>query len=124
MTLYWFGQDKANTSTADASVLAKWPPFLANASSSASSGSGSSSQVQVTVPQGSGLNASDFGTAQTTDNRTIVTYKGFPLYYFAGDKNPGDMNGYGVGGLWTVIAVPGPQASPNAAGTPMVTPTP
>ncbi len=122
MTLYWFLKDTANTSTCDASCLAKWTPFLASGSASSSgsgSSSGSSAQVQVTVPQGSGLNASDFGTAQTTDGKTIVTYRGFPLYYFSGDKNPGDTNGYGVAGLWVVVAVPAPN---NA--TPGTTPTP
>ncbi len=119
MTLYWFLKDTANTSTCDAQCLSQWTPFLASGTGSSSSSSG---QVQVTVPQGSGLNASDFGTAQTTDNRTIVTYRGFPLYYFTGDKNPGDTNGYGVAGLWTLVVVPGPNNATPGAGT--ATPTP
>jgi predicted lipoprotein with Yx(FWY)xxD motif len=108
MTLYWFDKDTPNTSNCSTQCLAIWPPFLSTGS--------------VSVATGSGLNASDFGTAQTADGKTMVTYRGYPLYYYSGDKNPGDINGYGVAGLWTVVAVPGPNASPNS--TPAVTPTP
>ena len=31
----------------------------------------------------------------------------WPLYYFAGDAAPGDMNGQGVGGNWWVVAPDG-----------------
>ncbi len=105
MTLYENGKDTANTSTCDASCLANWPPLLASGS----------------VTAGTGLNSSDFGTTQTTDGKTMVTYRGFPLYYFKGDQNPGDMKGYGVGGLWTVVAVPAPQ---SGSGQGTATPTP
>ena len=102
MTLYEYAKDTANTSTCDAACLANWPPLLAGG----------------TVTAGTGLNSSDFGTTQTTDGRTMVTYRGFPLYYFKGDQNPGDMKGYGVGGLWTVVAVPAPQNAMQGTATP------
>ena len=102
MTLYEYAKDTANTSTCDAACLANWPPLLAGG----------------TVTAGTGLNSSDFGTTQTTDGRTMVTYRGFPLYYFKGDQNPGDMKGYGVGGLWSVVAVPAPQNATQGTATP------
>ena len=37
-----------------------------------------------------------------TDGTRQVTYNGAPLYYFAGDVNPGDRNGHGVGASWFV----------------------
>ena len=33
----------------------------------------------------------------------MVTYKGLPLYYYKGDKNPGDTNGNNIGGVWSVV---------------------
>jgi predicted lipoprotein with Yx(FWY)xxD motif len=34
-----------------------------------------------------------------------ITYNGWPLYYFAGDKKPGDVNGDGIGNLWAAAPV-------------------
>src|SRR5207247_4049283 len=45
---------------------------------------------------GAGAAASLLGTTTRTDGRTEVTYHGHPLYYFAGDPNPGDSNGEGL----------------------------
>ncbi len=88
MTLYLWKNDKMNVSTCAGKCLTNWPPLLASSA----------------VTAGAGLNASDFGTTQTTDGRTMVTYKGAPLYYFIGDKNPGDTKGQGIGNVWFVVA--------------------
>jgi len=88
LTLYKFANDTGGLSTCNASCLANWPPLLATG----------------TISPGDGLNASDFGTTMTTDGRTMVTYKGSPLYYFKNDKTAGDANGNGVNGLWSVVA--------------------
>jgi predicted lipoprotein with Yx(FWY)xxD motif/uncharacterized cupredoxin-like copper-binding protein len=53
------------------------------------------------------------------DGSTQVAYNGIPLYYFAGDANPGDTNGQAVGDVWWLVA-PGADsvaapASPVAA---------
>jgi predicted lipoprotein with Yx(FWY)xxD motif len=32
----------------------------------------------------------------------LTTYKGWPLYYYAGDASPGDVNGDGLNNLWFV----------------------
>ncbi|HXT33958.1 MAG TPA: hypothetical protein VN837_00145 [Chloroflexota bacterium] len=34
-----------------------------------------------------------------------MTYDGAPLYTFANDKKPGDVNGEGVLGLWWAVVV-------------------
>jgi predicted lipoprotein with Yx(FWY)xxD motif len=39
----------------------------------------------------------------TTDARSMVTYKGSPLYHFKGDQAAGDTKGNGVGGVWSVV---------------------
>jgi len=87
MTLYKYANDTSGTSTCSASCLANWPPLLATSA----------------VTAGTGLDATQFNTAMTTDARTMVTYKGSPLYYFKNDTKPGDTNGNGVGGVWSVV---------------------
>ncbi len=88
MTLYLWKNDQMNVSTCSGKCLANWPPLLANG----------------TVTAGAGLKASDFGTTATTDGKTMVTYKGAPLYYFIGDKAAGDTKGQGIGNVWYVVA--------------------
>ena len=65
-----------------------WPPLLATGA----------------VTAGTGLDGTQFGTAQTTDGKMMVTYKGAPLYYYTNDTKPSDTNGNNVGGVWSVVA--------------------
>lgn len=49
-------------------------------------------------------------TTELEDGTMQVTYGGYPLYYFSGDENPGDMNGLGeqdFGGEWYMVSVEG-----------------
>jgi predicted lipoprotein with Yx(FWY)xxD motif len=46
-----------------------------------------------------------FGTFLRDDGSRQVTYRGRPLYRYVGDNAPGDTNGDGVDGRWSV-AVP------------------
>ncbi len=55
----------------------------------------------VAVPEG--LNAGDFGTITREDGKQQTTYKGSPLYYYAGDKAPGDVLGQELGNVWFVV---------------------
>ncbi len=96
LTLYAWKNDQPGVSTCSGKCLANWPPLLASG----------------TLTAGTGLNASDFGTTQTTDGRTMVTYNNEPLYYFIGDKNPGDTKGQGIGNVWFVVA---PKSSTGSA---------
>jgi predicted lipoprotein with Yx(FWY)xxD motif len=52
------------------------------------------------------LNASDFNTIIRTDGTTQLTYKGYPVYYYLGDKAAGQTSGQGVMGIWYVFNVP------------------
>lgn len=87
-TLYKYANDTSGTSTCSASCLGNWPPLLASGP----------------VTAGTGLDGAQFSTAMTTDGRTMVTYKGSPLYYYKGDQAAGDTNGNGIGGVWSVVA--------------------
>lgn len=89
-TLYLFLKDtqNANTSTCSALCADNWPALKAGAA-------------------GEGLDASLLGSFQRGDGSTQVTYNGWPLYYFAGDQKPGDINGQGISGNWYVVSPSG-----------------
>lgn len=87
--LYVFALD-ANGQSACKGVCAKfWPAF----------------DAQNLTPPGS-LSASDFGTVARPDGTQQTTYMGWPLYRFAGDKQPGQTKGEGFKGIWFLAAVP------------------
>ncbi len=91
MTLYLYTKDTPNTSTCYGKCLAAWPAFLTAGSPVA----------------GDGVDASKLGTTTRTDGSTQVTYNGWPLYYFAKDKQPGDTTGQGVGSVWYLVSPKG-----------------
>lgn len=85
MTLYFFSNDADGTSACQGGCLDAWPVFHAD---------------NLQVP--SALSTADFGTITRGDGTMQTTYKGWPLYYFAQDQNPGDTNGEGVNDIWFV----------------------
>ncbi len=93
-TLYLFEKDKGTMSACSGPCASGWPPDFTTG-----------------APQvGSGATGSLLGTTKRTDGTTQVTYKGHPLYYFVGDKQPGDVNGEGLnafGAKWYVLAPSG-----------------
>jgi predicted lipoprotein with Yx(FWY)xxD motif len=106
MTLYWTTRDVVGQSNITGTTLANWPVFYSTANSVPS----------LIIP--SALASADFGTITRSDGSKQTTYKGWPLYYYVGDKASGDTNGQGVAGVWFAV-------SPAASGpAPAVTPTP
>jgi predicted lipoprotein with Yx(FWY)xxD motif len=87
MTLYVFKNDTAGTSACNGNCATIWPPLSA----------------QAAPTGGTGVTGA-FGLLTRSDGSQQVTYNNLPLYYFSGDKNPGDTNGQGVGGVWKVAA--------------------
>jgi predicted lipoprotein with Yx(FWY)xxD motif len=85
-TLYMFKKDTPGKSACEGECLAKWPLYYVE-------------KVEVK----DGLDAKNFGTITRADGKKQTTYKGMPLYFFAGDKNPGDTNGQGVKDVWFVV---------------------
>ena len=85
MTLYIFKKDSPGKSVCAGPCVEKWPLY---------------SREQVEVPKG--VNAADFGTITREDGKRQSTYKGWPLYYYVGDKASGDVHGQGLGDVWFV----------------------
>ncbi len=91
MTLYLYTKDSPNTSACYGKCATAWPPLLTSG-----------------TPAGAaGLDASKLGTTTRTDGTVQATYNGWPLYYYAKDKQPGDTTGQDVGKVWYVIAPSG-----------------
>ena len=49
------------------------------------------------------MKAEDFGTITREDGKKQTTFRGYPLYYWVGDKAAGDTKGQGMGNVWHVI---------------------
>jgi predicted lipoprotein with Yx(FWY)xxD motif len=89
MTLYLFTKDEPGKSNCSGECLANWPPLLTSGDPVAAEG----------------VDASLLGAADLADGSQIVTYNGHPLYYWIGDKQPGDTTGQNVGEVWFVVPV-------------------
>ncbi|MFN8502255.1 LPXTG cell wall anchor domain-containing protein [Kouleothrix sp.] len=88
-TLYRFTPDVINTSSACYNQCAvAWPPLLI----------GEGSPVA-----GDGVDGNLLGVLTRTDGTRQVMYNGMPLYYFDGDKNPGDTNGQFLRNVWFIV---------------------
>lgn len=89
MTLYYFTKDVDGKSACYGGCAKLWPVFYTSS---------------VTVP--ASLDPTEFATITRSDGTRQTTYKGWPLYYFAADKAPGDMKGDGARKIWYVMPVP------------------
>jgi len=101
-SLYFFGTDANGQVSCTGGCEALWPAFVVD---------------NLTADKlGAGLTLADFGTVTNASGKKQVTYKGWPLYYYApvsGDdgygnagKNmpeaAGKTTGDGVGGIWFI----------------------
>ncbi len=87
-TLYYFALDvpASGASVCSGSCAGIWPVFYTGA-------------ITVSPP----LMASDFSSFVRSDGMNQTTYRGWPLYYFQGDNNPGDISGENVTHNWFVV---------------------
>jgi len=96
ITLYDFVADKGTTSACYGACAALWPPLLTKGKPIA----------------GPGVRASLLGTTKRKDGKLEVTYAGRPLYYWIGDKKPGQTTGQGInqfGAPWWVLSPTGAE---------------
>jgi len=91
-TLYLFTKDtEKGVSTCGGDCATNWPAYTA--------------AEPLTLPDGV---EGTLTLVDTPDGVKTVAYNDIPLYYFAGDTEPGQTNGQGVGEVWYVVA-PGEQ---------------
>jgi len=88
--LYAFTHDPRGKSVCTGACAKAWPPFV------------------VTGPPraAAGVKATLLGTTKRADGTLQVTYAGRPLYYYVGDRKPGQVlcqNVREFGGVWLVI---------------------
>ena len=85
-TLYWFKKDSPGESSCTGPCLEKWPIYY---------------REKVATPKD--VKPGDFGTITRKDGKKQTTFRGYPLYYWVNDKQPGDTNGQGVNNVWFVV---------------------
>ncbi len=100
MTVYVFVQDEEGVSTCVDVCTNNWPPLLADG--------------EPVV--GEGVDPSLVGTIEREDGTLQLTYAGQPLYTYARDFEPGDINGHALGQLFFVVSAGGKAITdaPNA----------
>src|SRR3954469_23775766 len=97
--LYLFTKDSTKASACSGMCATFWPPLL----------------TAVKPTAGHGAMASLVGTIKRSDGTSQVTYHGHPLYSFAKDTKPGQVNGEGVtafGSSWFAVSPAGTRVSP------------
>ena len=87
MSLYLSLNDTPGKSNCTGDCLKNWHPLLASG----------------TLTAGDGVSVNKVGVIFLPDRTRQVTYAGSPLYYYAGDQNPGDTKGQGVDGSWFLV---------------------
>ena len=88
--LYGFTADKKRRSVCAGACAAAWPPYI----------------VTGTPQAGRGVKKSLLGTIRRADGKRQVTYAGRPLYYYVGDRRPGQIlcqDVFEFGGDWLVV---------------------
>jgi predicted lipoprotein with Yx(FWY)xxD motif len=93
--LYQFTHDRSADSTCYRACAAAWPPYLVD-------------KRQSNAARGAHRRL--VGTIRRRDGRLQVTYAGHPLYYYVGDRRPGQVLCQAVaefGGTWYVVAPSG-----------------
>ena len=98
-TVYWYAKDTRMSSACTGSCATAWPPLTG----------------KPTAVMGVRL-VGKFGTITRANGVLQATYKGHPLYTYAGDSAPGQAKGNGLGGVWHVLKVnPIGAMAPSAA---------
>jgi predicted lipoprotein with Yx(FWY)xxD motif len=87
-TLYWYSKDTRMTSACTGGCATAWPPVIGKPAAAMG--------VRLT---------GKLGTITRAGGMTQATYKGHPLYTYAGDTAPGQVKGNGLGGVWHVLHV-------------------
>lgn len=99
LTLYGFTEDVDGNPTCNDACADAWPPLLVDGPD---------------LP--AGLDPAVYSVVSRDDGTNQLKAGAWPLYYFAGDAAPGDVNGQGSGDVWFAVTAEGglvkePQAA-------------
>jgi predicted lipoprotein with Yx(FWY)xxD motif len=103
-SLYLFDRDRNRKSSCYGGCAGEWPPLIVSGKPHATSG----------------IKAALLGRTKRRDGRWQVTFRGHPLYTFAGDAAKGQTNGEGLddfGGWWYLVSPAGVKVVGGASGT-------
>jgi len=92
--LYAFTRDARSKSVCSGACARAWPPYV----------------VRSRPRAGAGIAGRRLGTTKRADGALQVTYAGRPLYYYIGDRKPGQIlcqNVTEFGGVWRVVRASG-----------------
>jgi len=103
-TLYRYSPDTSKKVACLAGCDQAWPPLTLP-------------KGVLKATAGPGVTQKLLGTVKRPGGALQVTYRGYPLYRYAGDSGPGQTNGQGIGGVWHVVAAKGPSAANLSATT-------
>lgn len=92
LAIYLLATDKPGHAGCTGACAKFWPPVLIT-------GAGTAPTTQPGI-------AGAFGTTQGAGSTRQLTFNGTPLYTFAKDMKPGDMNGEGVAHVWWIVVPP------------------
>jgi predicted lipoprotein with Yx(FWY)xxD motif len=93
MTLYRYTPDKKGVTTCSGACAKYWPPLVLKGTAKETAGPGTSAAL--------------LGQVMRANGAAQVTYAGYPLYFYAGDKKPGDVKGQGFEKTWYVVSAKG-----------------
>jgi predicted lipoprotein with Yx(FWY)xxD motif len=88
--VYAFTKDARGKSACAGACAKAWPPYI----------------VRSRPAAGAGVTNAKLGTTRRADGRLQATYAGRPLYYYVGDRKPGQIlcqNVTEFGGTWLVV---------------------
>ena len=97
-TLYYLQTDTHSEVTCTGGCAQTWPPVLV-----------------TEVPDATELSGK-LGTIASPSGGDQLTYEGWPLYTYAGDSQPGQVKGQGVGGVWFAMTPDGPGSGGDPTG--------
>jgi predicted lipoprotein with Yx(FWY)xxD motif len=88
--LYLFTADHGKGSSCSGDCATAWPPYIVKSKPTAAAGTKSRL----------------VGTTRRSDGKLQATYAGHPVYYYEGDRSPGEVNCQAAvefGGYWYVL---------------------
>lgn len=101
LAVYGFTNDVDATSACYGTCAEAWPPVIVDASWDVAPG----------------LDSGIFNAVERDDGQLQLVAGKWPLYYFAGDTVPADLNGQGSGDVWFVVGTDGVLITDPADGS-------